>query len=164
MNSNFTRQYKPKAASPGINPMKSQHEPLATYMLPRTRFDRMQSVIGTTSAFVQACEKSSDVTAGKVEVNVIEWGSKAVLRVRMTEPTSPECSVREIQKSSHFIHRHSMYAIYAYIDLSKPPQCRHIWHTWSVWERYLYPIKVRLPLFRGRLVRHGRLESPTTLL
>ena len=29
--------------------------------------------------------------------------------------------------------KHSMYAIYAYIGVVGG-QCRHIWHTWSVWE------------------------------
>ena len=25
-------------------------------------------------------------------------------------------------------------AIHAYVDPRKSPQCRHLWHTWSVWE------------------------------
>ena len=30
--------------------------------------------------------------------------------------------------------RHSMYAIYAYIDPQNHPNVGNIWHTWSVWE------------------------------
>ena len=30
-----------------------------------------------------------------------------------------------------------MYGIYTYIEPPKPPQCRHIFHTWSVWV-YIY--------------------------
>ena len=35
---------------------------------------------------------------------------------------------------SYNIPRHSMYAIYAYIDPQNHPNVGMIWHTWSVWD------------------------------
>ena len=39
-----------------------------------------------------------------------------------------------MQDSPMYIPRHSMYGIFTYIGVVFGGQCRHIWHTWSVWD------------------------------